>query len=645
MGKKISGWQPPVEDEIVDTTEETPMKVWTPPAEDTVVEEPLKKKESTYRDTSVFAAPSVQDYKPSGQSTEKRQGTSTKVRNPLITLYRKGKETALYQIPSALVSSGAAGLGAVESTFKLPEQQLKGAGVSMPANYQEKAAKEVSDINQRINAGFAKLMQFSNEGKLTEENKQSFLSMLNQANERINFLNKNFNPSFDNSKIKQWQKGLVNWAIDRSQQGAEVSKDLVNKLSDIGDPLDAINWAVGAITESGVQIPAALATFGTSSIGQEIGSVYMDSINKIAQDRGITPAEVIERGLDSPAAALTYGSVAGIMDFLGAKGVTQTVSKGDLTKSLRQRTLQFLKEFGKGAIPESGTELSQTLLEQVGTGISSGKVDINYEELGEAAARAFVGGGAVSTIGNAFSSKPKTPSVQEIISQQKDVVNTDDLSSVATAAETIETKMKEESPVETGTQTQQENAQVIREDQGSVPQGREVTEGSQTDRGSDIQQGKVTEPGTESAEAQQQTQGEVNAQSEQITQQTTESVKPGVEPEPGTGTGPSTTTSETVQAERQTGEKPRYKIRGEIAEQQAEQQQSSTDTKSLFAQSAKLFYDVQNAEGATKKRSLSQKRRDFLKENPSIKYIDDNIQSIYAQLEKKGLLIKEGDCP
>lgn len=82
---------------------------------------------------------------------------------------------------------------------------------------------------------------------------------------------------------------------------------------------------------------------------------------------------------------------------------------------------------------------------------------------------------------------------------------------------------------------------------------------------------------------------------------------------------------------------PETTIEGEVQEQQS--------ITSKFQESVELYQEIKNAEGANKKRSLKDKRNKFLENNPKIKYIDDNMKSIYKQLEEKKLLTKRGDCP
>jgi len=72
---------------------------------------------------------------------------------------------------------------------------------------------------------------------------------------------------------------------------------------------------------------------------------------------------------------------------------------------------------------------------------------------------------------------------------------------------------------------------------------------------------------------------------------------------------------------------------------------AKVNTKVLFEKAVNLFYDISGTEGSAKKRTLSAKRRTFMEQNPSIKYVDDNWSNISKQLEAKGLLKKEGNCP
>lgn len=72
---------------------------------------------------------------------------------------------------------------------------------------------------------------------------------------------------------------------------------------------------------------------------------------------------------------------------------------------------------------------------------------------------------------------------------------------------------------------------------------------------------------------------------------------------------------------------------------------AESGVKKIFTQSREMYDAVRNAEGGAKKRTLADARRKFMDENKTVKFIDDNMQTIYKALEEKGLLVKEGDCP
>jgi len=74
-----------------------------------------------------------------------------------------------------------------------------------------------------------------------------------------------------------------------------------------------------------------------------------------------------------------------------------------------------------------------------------------------------------------------------------------------------------------------------------------------------------------------------------------------------------------------------------------ESQQKEINVK--FAKAADLFYAVNEAADRSSKREQAAERRQFLEENPSIKYIDDNLKSIMNQLADSKKLTKTEGCP
>lgn len=82
----------------------------------------------------------------------------------------------------------------------------------------------------------------------------------------------------------------------------------------------------------------------------------------------------------------------------------------------------------------------------------------------------------------------------------------------------------------------------------------------------------------------------------------------------------------------------------EIQEQpEAEKVELSVQDK--FKKSVDLFNQINETEGGAKKRELANQRKEFLEQNPTIKFVDDNIREITKQLEERGELQKKGDCP
>ena len=68
-------------------------------------------------------------------------------------------------------------------------------------------------------------------------------------------------------------------------------------------------------------------------------------------------------------------------------------------------------------------------------------------------------------------------------------------------------------------------------------------------------------------------------------------------------------------------------------------------TKEVFSKITDLYDRIQSTEGSSKRRRLAEERRTLLEQHPSVKYIDDNISSIYGQLEQRKLITKKGKCP
>jgi len=256
-------------------------------------------------------------------------------------------------------------------------------------------------------------------------------AMATMADKHESFSQPNLYTKEQEESIKRTKQGLIDWSIKHGEKGEELSKDLVSNLQKVKDPIDALNWLSFALGQASAQIPVSIATAGTTSIGQEVGSIYLDGIKKIAADNNLTIKQVIDQKLDHPAASVAYGTAAGLLDYVGAKNVTKVFPKNQLLKSLRNRASMMAKA---GAI-EGGTEYSQTWMEQIGAGQTAGNDlgkswnDANTNEKSrerlEAMAQGAVGGlGAHSVTNNSPEQNLKYPKTDlGNVKQQNDALS------------------------------------------------------------------------------------------------------------------------------------------------------------------------------------------------------------------------------
>lgn len=212
---------------------------------------------------------------------------------------------------------------------------------------------------------------------------------------------------------KEGKIALLKFADEQAQQGAKISQELVSSLSEADDPIDRLNWFSTILGQATGQIPLSMATRGVSSVTQEIGSIYLESVKKIASETGKTIDQVINEGLDSPAQAIAWGAAAGVLDHVGARGVLGSSRKA-FASGLRNRVLEMAKA---GAI-EGGTEYTQTFFEQIGADNAAGKeftdafseafTSAKAQERLEALAAGAVSGPAISLGAQAVSGSNKS---------------------------------------------------------------------------------------------------------------------------------------------------------------------------------------------------------------------------------------------
>ena len=238
---------------------------------------------------------------------------------------------------------------------------------------------------------------------------------------------------------------VAKWNNEQKALGAKFSEDVVNSMDKIEDPIDALNYVSSAVTQGASQIVPAVLSFGTSAIGQEVGSIYLESVNQIAKDKGIKPEEVITTGQDKPAIALAGGIAAGAIDYLSASKVFKAFKPNAFAGSLRKKGIEAFKS----GVTEFMTEDVQTGIEQYSQeisrpGVTAGQAfekvvtDPEYaKQRKEAAVQGFLGGSGTHAIGQIMSKSPA-----EVIAEQKSAIaSTSDVKSAEKAADLIQQRI------------------------------------------------------------------------------------------------------------------------------------------------------------------------------------------------------------
>jgi len=190
-----------------------------------------------------------------------------------------------------------------------------------------------------------------------------------------------------NKASKELRNDLFAWGNNLIEQSGKTKKQFqtTSSITDIRDPLDAVNYALNSVVEMGIQVPLTFFSGGTSSFGQTYGPLIIEQAKKISKEQGIT----LEEALDSPEIDRTTAAITGIavtaLDRVGAGAVLGGKAKTTIAKSLIERAKQVIKS--PTAI-EVSTELAQTFMEKIGGAIGVGE-DI-WEALSETPATEWI---------------------------------------------------------------------------------------------------------------------------------------------------------------------------------------------------------------------------------------------------------------
>lgn len=517
MGKQVKGWVPPQEELIEQEPAAKPAAQWTPPSDEMVVKKKddavVNSEDGTTPPQSQGSStPAEQPETPSENPTA-RSKYESRVENLRKTYQGNfdskisefaGKEQQEYERLMEAKATELQGAADGQAQLDAYSKQLQDAANKRISDYQAKTANELAvtegpNLNKWANlyaseyekerfaedkvrnpvkslaktawntaryqlpsdlvAGFSAMI----EDAPHEAIGKPFNTMVTELVRKYPWLEPGFGKLEDLEKATgqsdaqdERRKAAFRAATGLKLGGDEASKNLVNSLDKAEDFIDYINWAGSAFGQAAGQIPAAILTRGGSAIGQEVGTIYMDGINRIASEKGITPSEVIEKGLDESLYPVLFGTAAGALETVGAKGVgkglVDSFSKKEVMQSLRDRGWALIK----AGVTESGTEGAQSVLEQIGGAKAGGKTfmealkEVKSDDIIESMAQGFIGGTGLHATGQLIK-KFKNKPLKQVIAEQKKTIDTSNLESAKQAAETIKqavvAETKPEAPV------------------------------------------------------------------------------------------------------------------------------------------------------------------------------------------------------
>jgi hypothetical protein len=213
--------------------------------------------------------------------------------------------------------------------------------------------------------------------------------------------------SWDKRKQQNISRTVTNYLKTDSEKP---KKEYIDQLSEVQDGLDFLNYLSTTIGKTVPQMAVAGLTSGASSFLETSSSVYLDGVQKKAEDTGRTVEDIIESGDDKGEVALATGIVSAGLDMIGlgklAKGAAGNLLKEKVGKSFGKKVLNTVKEAAKGATSEAPTEGLQTVAENIGSNVQSGRsaTDNALDGALESAVQGGVAGGAVrgasAAIGN-----------------------------------------------------------------------------------------------------------------------------------------------------------------------------------------------------------------------------------------------------
>jgi hypothetical protein len=453
-----------------------------------------KKKESTSAGSDDFGAHTWPPKLPSNESSPK----STSSKDGFFKSAYKGASGLVKDIlPKSFFTAQAAG------TRTTP--------------YTDKDVNDLKSINEAANSLFRKKVS---EGKYLEALGIGDKEAREYIQEQIKKPE-----AFQKEQIDK-KLSLLQKADKEREEFEEYTKGTVKTLSAIESPGDVASYVAYNVGQAIPQVGVSLLTGGMGAYIQEYSEIYDRQVQKIAEDKGITPTQVIEDKLDNPASAEAGALLAAALDRIGVEAIFKNFGKDAFKAIIKSASkMEAAKRIGKGALvtstTEGITEGAQYVVEEGASSLGAGRTleqaagDIDSRELLESIAAGSTSGLFLGGAGEVTSTLMSKPTEQVVNEVTKEVDSTNPVQ-VEAAAEVLQAKIDTVAENETITPQQaveelrqeptttQEDASTVREDQGEVPAVGEVGQGVQETGGNDIQQ--PAQEGQVNAETQPKTQ-------------------------------------------------------------------------------------------------------------------------------------------
>lgn len=204
----------------------------------------------------------------------------------------------------------------------------------------------------------------------------------------------------DVAKLRGISLGAEGFQEQQNREFESKTKGVPQSYKQVNDFPDFLRYIGGLGGQAVGQIPASLLTGGASSWYQEAQAVYDNQLNEIAKKNGITRKQVIEQGLDEPAAGQAFAVAATGLDLLSNIGIAKPAA--GLKSWLRKIALEGVTEptqgvlEGVGGSRGAGTSLAESFPREL---TSSQRID---EAIG-----GIVGSGIIGS----FTTEPSTDNI------------------------------------------------------------------------------------------------------------------------------------------------------------------------------------------------------------------------------------------